>query len=287
MKIPASRAEMDTRPRPDVPAADGPARPAADGERPLGELVRSLSRDAAHLVRQEIALARAEVRQNVRAAARDTVLIVMGGTIAALGGLVLLAALVIAVGDLLGDRYALGALLVGLVLLVIGGGVAFLGIRKARQARLAPQETLATLRETGEWARAEVAQVRIRAADGKSGRGMPDAATERSAAHHPPIHRDQPHEGEEDARGTPKEDQERAFRQTQPLPASAPLWKRVLHEFKADDVSNQAAKVAYYFFLSLPPAVMALFGLTGFFGGPRTGDWLTQRLTTSLPQEAS
>jgi membrane protein len=73
----------------------------------------------------------------------------------------------------------------------------------------------------------------------------------------------------------------------QPLPASAPLWKRVLHEFKADDVSNQAAKVAYYFFLSLPPAVMALFGLTGLFGGQRTGDWLTGRLTGSLPAEAS
>ena len=45
--------------------------------------------------------------------------------------------------------------------------------------------------------------------------------------------------------------------------------------------------MAYYFFLSLPPAVMALFGLTGLFGGQRTGDWLTGRLTGSLPAEAS
>ena len=76
-------------------------------------------------------------------------------------------------------------------------------------------------------------------------------------------------------------------KQAQRLPADAPLWKRVLHEFKADDISNQAAKVAYYFFLSLPPALMAVFGLTGFFGGPRTADWLTVRLTGSLPAEAS
>ena len=69
--------------------------------------------------------------------------------------------------------------------------------------------------------------------------------------------------------------------------ARAPLWKRVLHQARADDLAGQAAKVAYYFFLSLPPAVMALFGLTGFFGGARTGDWLTGRLTTSLPSEAS
>lgn len=72
-----------------------------------------------------------------------------------------------------------------------------------------------------------------------------------------------------------------------PAPAGAPMWKRVLHRAKADDLAGQAAKVAYYFFLSLPPAVMALFGLTGLFGGARTGDWLTGRLTTSLPREAS
>jgi membrane protein len=81
----------------------------------------------------------------------------------------------------------------------------------------------------------------------------------------------------------PDEDEKRARR----LPSHEPLWKRVMHEAKADDVPGQAAKVAYYFFLSLPPAVMALFGLTGFFGGVETGDWLTGRLTTSLPQEAS
>ncbi|HEU0012345.1 MAG TPA: YihY/virulence factor BrkB family protein [Longimicrobium sp.] len=72
-----------------------------------------------------------------------------------------------------------------------------------------------------------------------------------------------------------------------PLPASAPLWKRVLREMKRDDVANQAAKVAYYFFLSFPPSLMALFGLTGFFGGAATGDWLTRRLATTLPDEAS
>jgi membrane protein len=290
MEIPASRAEMDTAPRPGVPAASTPSHASADGERPLGTLVRSLSRDAARLVRQEIALAREEVRRNARAVARDAALIALGGTVAALGGLVLLAALVIAAGDLLGGRYALGALLVGLLLLATGGGTALLGVRRARRARLAPEAAIATLRDTGEWARAEVAQARAAATGGKRpAQGIRDDAAGRIAARPPPLPRDRPdvEEGAEDARGTPAEDRERARRQVQPLPASAPLWKRVLHEFKADDVSNQAAKVAYYFFLSLPPAVMALFGLTGFFGGARTGDWLTQRLTTSLPSEAS
>src|SRR5688500_7232034 len=109
---------MDTRPRPGVP---GPSDPA---ERPLGELFRALSRDASALLRAEFALARSEVMQNVRAVARDTVLAGLGGYVALLGLLVLLAALVIAVGDLMGDRYALGALVVGILLLATGGGLA-------------------------------------------------------------------------------------------------------------------------------------------------------------------
>jgi membrane protein len=276
---------MDTRSRINVPGADPGPSPAADGQAPLGELLRTLSRDAAHLVRQEIALARAEVARSARAVARDAVLIVAGGVVAALGGVVLLAALVIAAGGLLGGRYALAALLAGLVLLAGGGALAFLGVRKASRARLAPAETIATLRETGAWARAEVAQVRTRV-------GTRDRSASIAAAVDPPrapsrVHPSSDPGADEDARGTPREDRDRARRQMQPLSTSAPLWKRVLHEFKADDVSNQAAKVAYYFFLSLPPAVMALFGLTGVFGGEQTGDWLTRRLTGSLPAEAS
>lgn len=277
---------MDTRSRINVPGSAPGTPPPPAGEKPLGELLRTLSRDAAFLVRQEIALARAEVARSVGTMARNSVLVVAGAVLAAPGALVLLAAVVIGVGDLLGDRYALGALLVGGVMLAAGGALILIGIRKARGARLAPAETIATLRETGAWAAAEVAQVRTRT--GRAKRPLRIAAE-----HSRRVDRSRGSASasggtkEEDARGTPREDAERARRQMQPLPVSAPLWKRVLHEFKADDVPDQAAKVAYYFFLSLPPAVMALFGLTGLFGGQRTGDWLTGRLTGSLPAEAS
>jgi membrane protein len=275
---------MDTRSRINVPGAEPPAPPPPDREKPLGELLRALSRDAAFLVRQEIALARAEVTRSISTVARNSVLVVIGAVLAAPGALVLLAALVIGVGDLLGDRYALGALLVGVVMLGAGGALMFIGIRQAKRARMVPEATIATLRETGAWAAAEVEQVRTRT--GRAKRpvrivGERSRKVDRSRAS------SSTGTAEEDAGGTPREDRERARRQMQPLPTSAPLWKRVVHEFKADDISNQAAKVAYYFFLSLPPAVMAVFGLTGLFGGERTGDWLTGRLTTSLPAEAS
>lgn len=293
--------QMDTR---QGPGAPDPATPrvhtdAPGAERPLGDLFRALSRDATALVRQEFALARAELRRNARAVARDTVLVVVGGFTALLGMLVLLAALVVGVGDLLGDRHALGALLVGIVLVATGGGLALVGLKKAKQTPVAPREALASLRDTGEWAREEVSELRAvltgadadsdgRIADGRIGDGRMEGDGSARLRSSTPADPSRP--AKDRTRKGARVDADEAARGSKTgasLPASAPLWKRVAHEFQADDVSNQAAKVAYYFFLSLPPALMALFGLTGLFGGKATGDWLTGRLTTSLPQEAS
>lgn len=287
--------QMDTRPTPDVPdrTAAPVSGPAAGPERPLGDLFRALSRDAAALVRQEFALARAEVKRNVRALARDTVLVVLGGFVALLGLLVLLAALVVAVGDWMGDRYALGALLVGVLLLAIGGGLAVLGLKKATRTPLAPEETLAILRDTGAWARGEASGFRAALTGAEGDQRTDDVVSSMritGAGRRPASAAESRTKGGATRKGALRGDageEARAAKERTPLPVSAPLWKRVMHEFKADDLGNQAAKVAYYFFLSLPPALMALFGLTGLFGGAATGDWLTARLTSSLPAEAS
>ena len=208
----------------------------------------------------------------------------LGGCTALLGLLVLLAALVVAMGDWMGGRYAVAALVVGVVLLAGGAGLALAGAKKAKQARIAPEASLASLRDTGDWARAEAREFRATlAGSGENGRAATDSAAPRlessaTAAEPGDSHREARPEGKQAAR---------AAKVQAPLPLSVPLWRRVAHEFQADDLGNQAAIVAYYFFLSLPPALMALFGLTGLFGGRETGDWLTGRLTTSLPQEAS
>ncbi|MDQ3555647.1 MAG: YihY/virulence factor BrkB family protein [Gemmatimonadota bacterium] len=65
------------------------------------------------------------------------------------------------------------------------------------------------------------------------------------------------------------------------------LPRRVWSQAQADDVLGGAAQIAYFFFLSLPPAILVLFGLTGFFGGQGVADWLTGQLQTALPAEAS
>lgn len=281
---------MDTREGPLVPPpVDGASGTSPVPERPLGELFRTLSRDASALLRQEFALAKAELRHNVRALARDGILVALGALCALLGLLVLLAALVIGVGDLMGDRYALGALVVGVVLAAIGGGLALTGAGRAKHASLAPDETLASLRGTGEWARAEAQELRALLAGGAAQANGHGAPAPRRGEDGGRVHDEKAHREPRKRRGASAgaEDEARGARERAPLPLSAPLWKRVMHEFKADDLGGQAAKVAYYFFLSLPPALMAVFGLTGLFGGAATGDWLTGRLTASLPAEAS
>ena len=236
------------------PTTRSDADAAARGEsRSLGELFRALSSDAARLIQQEMALARAEITANVRAVALHAGTLVAGATLAAVGALVLVEALVLGLGALLGRRYWLAALIVGAVLLTGGGVAAFLGIRAARAARVAPVRALAALRETGEWAREEAVELRA----SLSGR-EPAPRARRAAAEPAPELR---------------------------APRS-PLWKRVMKEFGEDDLSNQAAKVAYYFFLSLPPLVMALFAAAGIFGGEATADVIATRLRGMLPAEA-
>ncbi|MGH7457853.1 MAG: YihY/virulence factor BrkB family protein [Longimicrobiaceae bacterium] len=69
--------------------------------------------------------------------------------------------------------------------------------------------------------------------------------------------------------------------------AAPPLWKRVARNFVDHDVPGEAAKLAYFAFLSLPPGLMALFAITGYFGGPEVAATLTERMRTGLPEQAS
>src|SRR4051812_37469121 len=95
--------------------------PVSGGSEPaLGDLIRALAQDSATLVRQEVALAKAELQENVKSVARDIAMVAVGGVLALIGVLVLIAFLVIAVGDAV-DEYWLGALIVGAVFLLGGG----------------------------------------------------------------------------------------------------------------------------------------------------------------------
>jgi drug/metabolite transporter (DMT)-like permease len=85
----------------------------------LPELFEELARETSTLIRQEMQLVVAEVRQSTEAIGRSIAFLVAGGAVAYAGLLVLLAAVVIGLGQL-GVTWWLAALIVGVVVAVVG-----------------------------------------------------------------------------------------------------------------------------------------------------------------------
>ena len=128
-----------------------------DGRRSIGVLLRDLAEGSAVLVRKEVALARLELAETLRALGVGTGLVAGGGVLALLGALALLTGIIMLAGDQwLRDRYWLAALIV----LVIAGGIAAWfgrrGMAMLSPARLAPDQTVATLKEDNEWLRRQL-----------------------------------------------------------------------------------------------------------------------------------
>ena len=136
-----------------------PGASAPRAEPSLGELFTRLTTDTGALVRQEVALARAEMRQVGSTLARDGTRIGIALGLALAGALALTAFLVVALGDLL-NNYWLGALIVGVVLLGIGGFLAKSAIEDVKRRGLVPEQTLDTLREDAAWAKQEAGAVK-------------------------------------------------------------------------------------------------------------------------------
>lgn len=62
------------------------------------------------------------------------------------------------------------------------------------------------------------------------------------------------------------------------------VWRIVL-EARDDNLTGEAAKVAYYFFLSIWPLFLGLFAFTGIFGGQPAFEWIMGWITALLPEE--
>jgi len=109
----------------------------------IGDLVTHLTQQASTLIRQEIALAQAEMQQNVANIQRDLALVVAGGAVVFAGFTALLTTGIIALAQILpwwqaGLIGGGGSALVGLIVLIIGQ-VAL------KRARLIPRRTLSAL----------------------------------------------------------------------------------------------------------------------------------------------
>src|SRR5213075_2767701 len=92
-----------------------------DNQESMKDLLKQLAEDGEELLRQELDLAKIEMRESLSAYAADTARIGIAVVVAGLAGLSLTAFLIIALGRLVfSNNYWLSALIVGVVLLAIG-----------------------------------------------------------------------------------------------------------------------------------------------------------------------
>jgi hypothetical protein len=127
--------------------------PALREDRSIGELFGQLSQDMTLLVRQELQLARAEMSDKISRLTTNLVSVGAGGFVAYLGGLALVAALILAIRDLANISLAVSALIVGAVLAIAGYMMLQKGLKELKRVDLAPRRTVESLKDDVQWAK--------------------------------------------------------------------------------------------------------------------------------------
>jgi Putative Actinobacterial Holin-X, holin superfamily III len=133
-------------------APDPAARARSD--RSVAGLLSDLASETSMLVRQEIALFKAELQEKLGNLGQGAGALAAGGFIAFSGWLVLLAAAVLGLSIVVPPWLA--ALIVGLVVLALGVGLLFFGKSRLDADSLVPRRTLNSLREDEAWIREQV-----------------------------------------------------------------------------------------------------------------------------------
>jgi Putative Actinobacterial Holin-X, holin superfamily III len=116
-------------------------------ERGIGELFGQLSQDMTMLVRQEVQLARAEMSEKLSRLTANLVSVVAGGFVAYLGGLALVAALILGLNDLANISPWVSALIVGAVLAIAGYAMLRRGLDELKRVDIAPRRTVENIRD--------------------------------------------------------------------------------------------------------------------------------------------
>ena len=117
--------------------------------RALGALIGELSGESRLMLHQFIALAKTEMAGKFSTIARDLGMLAAGGALAYAGLLAVVASLVLLLARVM--PWWAAALVVGAVAALIGGLMAWAGLKEARRKGLMPRETLEALREETEW----------------------------------------------------------------------------------------------------------------------------------------
>lgn len=123
-------------------------------ERSLGDLVSQLASDTGTLVRQEVRLVVAETRQNLSTGVDSAAWFAAGIAVAAVGGLVLVAAFVLILSIWLPAWLA--ATIVGIGLCAIGLPMANSGLAALKKIEITPDDSIASIKEDTEWLKEQI-----------------------------------------------------------------------------------------------------------------------------------
>lgn len=123
--------------------------PERKDDRSLGELFAELASDTGTLVRQEVALAKTELAQNAGRVGRHVGSLAVGGAVGYAALLALMAAAIIALGQVIPLWAA--ALVVGVAVAVVAWWLVSGALRALKETDLVPRRTVETLKEDAQW----------------------------------------------------------------------------------------------------------------------------------------
>jgi hypothetical protein len=125
--------------------------PRAKADRSITALLSDLASETILLIRQEMALLKAELSEKFSRVGQGATALGAGALIAFSGWLVLLAAAVLGLATVVPAWLA--ALIVALLVLAIGGALVYIGKSRFDADSLKPRRTLRSLREDEAWLR--------------------------------------------------------------------------------------------------------------------------------------
>jgi len=117
----------------------------------VSQLISGIVGDAQVLVRQEIALARQEITEEIGNAKQAGIKLGIAGAVLAIGGLLLILALAQGIAALLHWPVWAGYGLVGIVLAIAGYVLLSTAQKQIKQVRPIPEQTVDTMKENIEW----------------------------------------------------------------------------------------------------------------------------------------
>ena len=123
-------------------------------DRSIGDLFSELANETSVLVRQEVALAQTELTQKAVKVGKNIGYLILGGSIAFIALQAVVVAVIVGLAFII--PLWLSALIVGVVIGIIAAILIYRAVDNLRNANLAPQETVETLKEDAQWLKRQV-----------------------------------------------------------------------------------------------------------------------------------